>query len=312
MGERMLSIVSPVRDEAENLAALSSAVADALAQTGLPHELILVDDGSRDGSWALIEELARSDNRVRGVRLSRSFGKDAAIMAGVTEAEGEAVIVLDADMQHPPTLLPELIDRWLSGASVVEAVKRNRAGQPVMARLGAGAFNRIFSRFTGVDLTNATDYRLLSRPVVDALLTLPEHRVFFRGTSTWVGFDRERVEFDTVRRGAGRSRWNLRTLTSFAVRNITAFTSAPLHLVTLAGLVFAAFAVVLAVQTLTRWATGGAVEGFTTVILLLLVQGSLFLLGLGIVGEYLARIHDEVKARPRYVIATRTAREPGE
>jgi polyisoprenyl-phosphate glycosyltransferase len=302
----LLSVVSPVRDEGETLADFASQVATAVAEAGLTHELILVDDGSNDGSWAIIGELSAADARVRGLRLSRNFGKDAAIMAGVTDAQGDAVVVLDSDLQHPPALLPELVARWREGASAVEAVKRNRAGQPLTVRLGAGMFNRAFLRFTGVDLTGATDYRLLSRPVVDALLTLPEHRVFFRGTSTWVGFDRARVEFDTEPRRAGETRWSLRSLATFAVRNLTSFSSAPLHLVTLAGMAFAMFALVLGVQTFVRWVAGAAVEGFTTVILLLLVQGSLILIGLGVIGEYLARIHDEVKARPRYVISART------
>jgi polyisoprenyl-phosphate glycosyltransferase len=308
MVERLLvSVVSPVRNEADTLPPFAGEVAAAVATAGLDHELLLVDDGSSDDSWAIIESLAADDDRVRGLRLSRNFGKDAAIMAGVAEARGDAVVVLDADLQHPPSLLPELIARWRAGAPAVEAVKRNRAGQRLSVRLGAAVFNRAFLRFTGVDLTGATDYRLLSRPVVDALLGLPEHRVFFRGTSTWVGFDRARVEFDTEPRRAGRSRWNLRSLATFAVRNLTAFSSAPLHLVTLAGLAFAMFATVLGVQTFVRWMAGAAVEGFTTVILLLLVQGSLILIGLGVIGEYLARIHDEVKARPRYVVAARTA-----
>jgi polyisoprenyl-phosphate glycosyltransferase len=147
---------------------------------------------------------------------------------------------------------------------------------------------------------------LLSRPVVDVLLTLPEHEIFFRGTSTWVGFERAHVEFSTQPRANGASRWTLRNLGRFAIRNITAFTSAPLHVVTLAGVVFAIFATGLDLQTLIRWFIGEAVEGFTTVILLLLIQGSLVLLGLGVIGTYLARIHDEVKARPRFIVDSRT------
>jgi polyisoprenyl-phosphate glycosyltransferase len=142
-------VVSPVRDEVDTLRALASEVATAVADSAMTHELILVDDGSSDESWAIIAELAAADARVRGLRLSRNFGKDAAIMAGMADARGDAVVVLDADLQHPPSLLPELIARWREGASAVEAVKRNRAGQPLTVRLGARLFNRAFLRFTG-------------------------------------------------------------------------------------------------------------------------------------------------------------------
>jgi polyisoprenyl-phosphate glycosyltransferase len=302
----LLSVVSPVRDEEAGLCSFVHEVAEVLASSSVAYELILVDDGSSDGSWKVISDLAVRDEHVRGLSLSRNFGKDAAIMAGIAEAAGDAVVVLDADLQHPPALLEEMIELWQAGAEVVEAVKLNREGQPFPVRVGASAFNRVFRRFTGVDLTGATDYRLLSRRVVDALLTLPEHSVFFRGTSTWVGFERERITFRTGSRAVGASRWSLRSLARFAIRNITSFTSAPLHLVTLAGVLFAVASVILGIQTLFRWVSGAAVEGFTTVILLLLIQGSLVLTGLGVIGEYLARVHDEVKARPRYVVADRT------
>jgi polyisoprenyl-phosphate glycosyltransferase len=302
----LVSVVCPVRDEEAGLNTFVREVSQVLTSTEIAHELILVDDGSTDGSWRAITELASADEHVRGISLSRNFGKDAAIMAGIAEAAGDAVVVLDADLQHPPELLEEMIELWQAGAEVVEAVKLNREGQPFPVRVGAAVFNRVFRRFTGVDLTGATDYRLLSRRVVDALLTLPEHSVFFRGTSSWVGFERERITFRTGSRAVGASRWTLRSLARFATRNITSFTSAPLHLVTLAGVLFAVASVLLGIQTLFRWVSGAAVEGFTTVILLLLIQGSLVLTGLGVIGEYLARVHDEVKARPRYVVADRT------
>jgi polyisoprenyl-phosphate glycosyltransferase len=307
----MLTVVSPVRDEEAGLRTFVEQITEVLARCPVAYELILVDDGSTDGSWKVITELASGDEQVRGLSLSRNFGKDAAIMAGIAEACGDAVAVLDADLQHPPALLVEMIELWQAGAEVVEAVKLNREGQPFTVRVGATAFNRVFRRFTGVDLTGATDYRLLSRPVIDALLSLPEHAVFFRGTSSWVGFDRQRIAFRTDPRAAGSSRWSLRALARFAVRNVTSFSSAPLHVVTLAGVLFAVLSVLLGVQTLVRWMSGDAVEGFTTVILLLLIQGSLILIGLGIIGEYLARVHDEVKARPRYVVAGRTADHRG-
>jgi hypothetical protein len=191
---------------------------------------------------------------------------------------------------------------WQDGFQVVEAVKRNRTGQGLIGRLGGKLFNRAFTGLTQVDLVNATDFRLLSRGALDALLRLPEHSSFFRGTSSWIGFRRTTIEVDIDQREGGASRWTFRSLFRLAVNGLTSFTSAPLHLVTVVGLGFAAFAVLLGAQTLIRWMRGGSVAGFPTVILLLLVLGTCILLGLGVIGEYLARIHEEVRARPRYLV----------
>jgi glycosyltransferase involved in cell wall biosynthesis len=253
---------------------------------------------------------ATVDARVRGVRLSRNFGKEAAVIAGLEHAAGDAVVVIDADLQHPPTAIPAMLERWRDGVHVVEAVKRNRTGQSLGNRVAARLFNLSFTRMTNVDLVNATDFRLLARPAVDALLRLPEHSSFFRGTSTWIGFRRATVEIDVDHREGGESRWTVRSLARLAVNGLTSFTSAPLHLVTLGGLGFAAFSVVLGVQTLVRWVRGGSVAGFPTVILLLLIMGTFVLLGLGIIGEYLARIHEEVRGRPRYLVQERVDPAP--
>jgi glycosyltransferase involved in cell wall biosynthesis len=303
----LVSLVSPVHEEAEGLARFVARIREVLDEIHPTYELVLVDDGSRDASWAAITAEAAADRRVRGIRLSRNFGKEAAVIAGLETARGEAAIVLDSDLQHPPALLPEMLQRWREGAEVVEAVKRTRTGQSLPARAAAATFNRMFSRMTGVDLTGASDYRLLASAPLEALRSLPERALFFRGTSTWIGFDRAQVPFEVDARVAGRSRWSLRSLVGLATDGITSFTAAPLRLVTAAAGLFAVFAVVLGTQTLVRFLRGGAVQGFTTVILLLLVQGTVMLLGLGIIGEYVARIHDEVKGRPRYLVADRTA-----
>jgi polyisoprenyl-phosphate glycosyltransferase len=303
-----ISIVVPLLNEVEVLPDFVSRIRAVLEEAALSHELVLVDDGSSDGTWEGITAAGRADPRVRGISLSRNFGKDAAIFAGLSEAVGDAVMVMDGDLQHPPEILLQLVAAWRAGADVVEGVKRSRPDQPLRVRTGARLFNRLFTRLTSVDLADATDLRLLSRAAADALLSLPEHAVFFRGTSTWIGFDHVQIAFDVEPRPHGATRFNLRSLIRFAIRSLTSFTSAPLHLVTLAGFAFAGFSLVLGTQTLVSWARGDAVEGFTTVILLLLIQGSVVLLGLGIIGEYLARIHDEVKGRPRYIVARRTDR----
>ena len=300
-----LSVVAPVYNEGAGIDRFVRRMAEVLGAAGVEYELVLVDDGSVDDSWPRVVRHALVDQRVRGVQLSRNFGKEAAVIAGLEHAAGDAVVVIDADLQHPPTAIPAMLECWRAGAHVVEAIKRNRTGQSLTGKLAARLFNRTFTRLTRVDLVNATDYRLLARPAVDALLRLPEHSSFFRGTSSWIGFRRATVEIDIDHREGGSSRWTPRSLARLAVNGLTSFTSAPLHLVTLVGLAFAGFSVVLGVQTLVRWMQGGSVAGFPTVILLLLITGTFILIGLGIIGEYLARIHEEVRGRPRYLVQQR-------
>lgn len=297
---RLISVVAPIYNEGPGV----DRFVDRLSETlrGEQFELVLVDDGSADDSWERICKRAIADERVRGIQLSRNFGKEAALLAGLEHAEGDAVVIIDSDLQHPPAAIPAMIRLWQDGFQVVEAVKRNRTGQGLIGRLGGKVFNRAFTGLTQVDLVNATDFRLLSRTALDALLRLPEHSSFFRGTSNWIGFRRTTIEVDIDHREGGASRWTFRSLFRLAVNGLTSFTSAPLHLVTFVGLAFAAFAVLLGAQTLIRWVRGGSVAGFPTVILLLLVMGTFILLGLGVIGEYLARIHEEVRARPRYLV----------
>lgn len=301
-----LSVVSPVHNEGPGLRTFIERATAALESTSETFELVLIDDGSSDDSWEQIVAAHTADQRVRGIRLSRNFGKDPAMVAGLSSARGDAVVIIDSDLQHPPALLPSMVDAWRGGAEVVEAVKRTRAGQPLTGRLASRLFNHTFDRLTGVNLTDATDYRLLSRRAVNALLRLPEHTFFFRGTSSWIGYRRARIEFDVDPRISGASRWRFRTLLRYAINGITSFSSSPLHLVTIAAVLFGLFALALGTQTLIRFAQGEAVTGFTTVIIILLIQGTLILFGLGIVGEYIARIHDEVKHRPRYLISEST------
>ncbi|WP_433791798.1 glycosyltransferase family 2 protein [Actinoplanes sp. CA-252034] len=308
----MISVIAPIYNEGPGVERFTARLTEVLEAASLDYELVLVDDGSADDSWSRIARQALVDPRIRGLRLSRNFGKEAALLAGLEHAAGDAVVIIDSDLQHPPSAIPAMVRRWQEGAQVVEAVKRNRTGQSLGNRLGSKLFNRTFTRFTGVDLVDATDFRLLGRPAVDALRRMPEHSSFFRGTSSWIGFTRATVEIDIDHREGGASRWTVRGLCRLAVNGLTSFTSAPLHMVTLAGFGFAAFAVVLGIQTLVRWMSGASVAGFTTVILLLLVTGTFVLIGLGVIGEYLARIHEEVRGRPRYLIQERAESTVGE
>jgi glycosyltransferase involved in cell wall biosynthesis len=303
----LISVVAPIYNEGPGVDRFVRRMAEVLGEAGLSYELVLVDDGSADDSWDRIVRYALLDDRVRGIQLSRNFGKEPAVLAGLEHAAGDAVVVIDSDLQHPPTAIPAMVQRWREGAHVVEAVKRNRTGQGLIGRFGGRVFNKAFTGLTKVDLVNATDFRLLGRPALDALLRMPEHSSFFRGTSSWIGFRRSTIEVDIDHREGGASRWTFRSLFRLAVNGLTSFTSAPLHLVTIVGLAFAGFAVLLGAQTLIRWMRGGSVAGFPTVILLLLVLGTFILLGLGVIGEYLARIHEEVRRRPRYLVQEKSA-----
>ncbi|QOC23723.1 glycosyltransferase family 2 protein [Wenzhouxiangella sp. AB-CW3] len=306
----LMSIVVPVMNEALGLRDFASELKSCVESLPIDVEVIFSDDGSTDSSWAIIQDLSVKCSLFRGVSLSRNFGKDAAIMAGLNVAAGDAVLVMDADGQHPIELIPEFVTAWLAGeGEIVEARKTSRPGQGLLTRAAAIAFNRLFTLLAGVDMNDATDFRLMSRSVVDVLLAMPERAVFFRGLSAWTGFHSCVIEFDPKPRADfGKSRFSLFALVKVALRSLISFTSTPLHVVTFTGLTFGVFAIALAIQTLAHWMAGDAVEGFTTVILLLLIIGSAIMLALGIIGLYIGQILDEVKSRPKYLIARKTER----
>ena len=227
-------------------------------------------------------------------------------MAGLACAKGDACAVIDCDLQHPPEKLVEMYRLWEQGYQVVGGVKLSRGREGVFHRVAAGIFYSIISRATGIDMRNASDFKLMDREVVEAVLKMPERQFFFRAISSWVGFRSAVVEFQVQERVQGTSKWSIRSLTQYAVTNITSFSSAPLQLVTLSGIVFLIFALALSVQTLVKFLTGDALEGFTTVIMLQLISSSILMLAIGIIGYYVAKIYDEVKGRPRYIVAEET------
>jgi glycosyltransferase involved in cell wall biosynthesis len=300
----LLSVVIPVYREGGHMRTVLAEVSAALVATGCAYEIVLVDDGSPDTTWAEIRTAAPDFATVRAFRLSRNFGKESALCAGLERARGDAVIVMDGDLQHPPALIPQMVCLWRDGsAEIVEAVKTDRGAENLIGKLGAALFYATTSRLSGVDMRGASDFKLLDRRAVDAWLQMDERNVFFRGTVAWLGFRRTQVPFAVAERAGGRSSWSYLRRIKLALTGITAFSAAPLHLVTIAGLLFSGFAVLLAIETLINLLIGNAVSGFTTVILLQLIIGSLLMLGLGVIGEYIARIYEEVKHRPRYLIA---------
>ena len=302
--ERMLlSVVIPIFREAAVLPAFLAAVRTALVQCEMPFELVLVDDGSSDDTWRIITEEAKGASSIRGLRLSRNFGKESALCAGLEHARGHAVILMDGDGQHPPSLLPEMVRMWQSsGADIVEAVKRSRGRESVFGKSAALVFYFLLDKLSGFDFKGASDFKLLNRKAVDAWLKMGERNVFFRGMTAWMGFTTVQIPFEVVPRSGGQSTWSYLKRLKLALTGITSFSSLPLQLVSFVGALFLVFSVVLGLQTLFLQVTGRAVSGFATVILLLLIIGSLLMISLGIIGEYLARIYEEVKGRPRYLV----------
>lgn len=308
----MLSVIIPAYNEQENISAAAAAVSGILDGEGIDFEIVFVDDGSKDGTWERIKSASQADERVRGVRFSRNFGKEGAIFAGLSSARGECAVLIDCDLQHPPELIPQMYRVWESGIQVVEAKKASRGKEGLLYKLFAKSFYRLMKSSSGIDLDGASDFRLLDRKVIDALLELPERLTFFRALSGWVGFSREQIEFDVRPRNAGKTKWNFRKLFVFAVNSISSFTNLPMQIITFVGALFGVFAVVLGIQTLVRYFCGTAADGFTTVILLLLIIGACLMLGIGIIGFYLSKIYEEIKQRPRYIIAERTYKEERE
>lgn len=299
----MLSIVIPAYNEEKMIWKTTEVVSGIMEREKIPFELVFVNDGSRDQTWEMIEKAAEKNTHVTGIRFSRNFGKESAIFAGLANAEGNCIAVMDCDLQHPPETLVEMYRLWEQGYEVVEGVKRSRGKESVLHRASAGMFYKIMSKAVQIDMSRASDFKLMDRKAVEALLSMPERNAFFRALSSWVGYRTTSVEFDVQERTEGESKWSTWSLIKYAVRNIVGFSSAPLQMITVAGVLTLFFAIVLGIQSLVKYFCGHALEGFTTVILLLLIIGSLIMLSLGIIGIYIAKIYEEVKGRPRYFIA---------
>ena len=305
----MLSVILPSYNEEKMIATASGTVTRILDEAGIAHELLFIDDGSRDKTWEEILRAAESNPHVVGVHFSRNFGKEAAMFAGLEQAKGDCCVVIDCDLQHPPEKIVEMYRLWEQGYEVVEGIKEDRGEETGMHKLAANSFYAIISRLTGLDMASSSDFKLLDRKVVDTLNQMPERNVFFRALSFWVGFRKAEVRYRVRERTAGESKWSTRSLIRYAINNIGSFSSAPLHIVTVLGFVMLVIAVVFGVVALVQKVSGAALGGFTTVILLLLFSSSIIMISLGIIGYYIARIYEELKGRPRYIISQICGRE---
>lgn len=305
----MLSVIIPAYNEQENIEKTAETIYKILSENKIDCEIMFVDDGSRDKTWEIISRLSKENSSVRGLKFSRNFGKEGAIFAGLKACVGDAAVVIDCDLQHPPELIPEMVKLWENGAEVVEAVKASRGKESLIYKIFAKSFYRLMKNSADVNLDRASDYKLMDRKVIDALNDMPERLTFFRALSSWVGFNTAQIEFNVAPRNAGTTKWSFKKLAKFAINNITSFTNLPLQIVTGMGVLFLVFALIFGIQTLVNYFNGVSAEGFSTVILLILITGSFLMLGLGVIGYYMAKIYEEIKFRPRYIVSVDTKKD---
>ncbi len=300
----LVSVVAPVLNERDVLDVFHQRVAGALE--GVDWELVLVDDGSTDGTSEVIDRLSEADPRVRGVILSRNFGYQPAMSAGIDHAKGDAVVTIDADLQDPPEVIPELLERWHDGADVVFATRESRDGEGWLKLKTARWFTSLFIRLGGLQIpADAGDFRLLDRRAVTALRAMPERSRFLRGMTAWVGYRQATVPYKRDARYAGDTRYRWGTLIRMSLDALSSFSHVPLQLATLLGFVVSFVAFLGIPYTIVTRLLGFYVEGLSTLLFAVLALGGIQLITLGIIGEYISRIYDEVKRRPLYIVRDR-------
>jgi polyisoprenyl-phosphate glycosyltransferase len=309
----VISVVAPVHNEVGTLVELHRRLTLTLADVDA-YEIVLVDDGSTDGSWATLLELAGRDSRVRLLRLSRNFGHQAALSAGLDAARGDAIVLMDADLQDPPEVIPQLVAKWHEGFDVVYALRGQREGEPWLRLTSIRLFYRLLRRISPTGIPeNAGDFRLLSRRAADAISAMPERARFLRGMTSWIGYRQTGVPYKRDVRYAGDSKYPPRKLIRLALDGITSFSTAPIKLVTTIGFALVLFCFGVLVWTFyVRLFTSHHPQGWTSVIAVVLLLGGVQLVSLGVIGQYVARIFDETKQRPLYLVdeVVENVREP--
>ncbi|MCX7714169.1 MAG: glycosyltransferase family 2 protein [Clostridia bacterium] len=297
-----LSVVIPVYNE-ENISICVETLINVLCDAKIPHEIILVDDGSSSSCKDEIFSLVKQYSNIVCIELSRNFGKENALCAGLDMASGDCCVCMDADMQHPPEVIPKMYDLWRNnGYEVIEGVKTTRGKENTIYRLCTKVFYSAFKKTAHIDLKNASDFRLLDRAAISAWKSMPEKQTFFRGMSSWIGFRRTQVCFDVGERAGGNSKWHISKLIGLAVDAVTSYSAAPLYISAFFGFWFLIFFTGMFIQTICMKAMGYAQSGFSTIIVLQLIIGSILMISVGIIGVYVEKIYNEVKARPRYLV----------
>lgn len=281
----------------------SQVICRILENAAISCELIFVDDGSGDTTWQKILEESEINSTIRGLHFSRNFGKESAIIAGLTKAKGDCCVVIDCDLQHPPEKIVEMYRLWEEGYEIIEGQKSSRGSEGEIHTLAAKTFYSIISSLTGFDMNNASDFKLLDRKAVNVLINMRERNAFFRALSSWIGFKTASVKFDVRDRESGESKWSSYSLIKYALNNIASFSAAPMQIVTVLGVCMLIISLVFGIIAIVQKLSGQALEGFTTVILILLFSSSIIMISLGIIGYYISKIYDEIKGRPKYIIA---------
>lgn len=298
----LLSVVIPAYCEEETVPLAAETISRLLQKADIPSELIFIDDGSKDSTWATILNVSEKFSEVRGIQFSRNFGKESAIFAGLAQSRGDCVVVIDCDLQHPPEKIIEMYEKWLEGYQIVEGVKLSRGKENPLHTFSAKTFYHFIGKATGLDMSKASDFKLLDRRAVDVLLGMQEKDAFFRALSAWIGFTTTQVSFEVQERVAGSSKWSINSLIKYAITNLASFSTAPLQMVTVLGILVFASSLVLGAHTIYQKIQGFALDGFTTVILLQLFLGSILMMCLGIIGYYIAKIYEAIQGRPRFII----------
>ena len=301
----MLSVIVPAYNEELSIEKAYYTISSILNNAVIDNEIIFIDDGSSDSTYEKITSLAEREPNISGLHFSRNFGKEAAISAGLAAAEGDCVVVIDCDLQHPPEKIVEMYKLWQEGFEIVEGVKSTRGKENAVHGFAAKGFYSLISLVVGFDMSNASDFKLLDRKVVDILNKIPEKKGFFRAISFWVGYKKTTVEFEVKERTEGTTKWSPVSLVKYAVSNISAYTTAPMQLVTVLGLIMLFITAVFGVWAFVDKIQGRALEGMTTVILILIFIGSIMMISLGIIGYYVARIYEEIKGRPKYIVSSK-------
>ena len=300
----MLSAVVPIFNEEDGIAELHRRLKAALDSTGMPYEMVLVNDGSRDRSAELLDAVAAADPTVVVVHLSRNFGHQAALAAGLAQARGQAIVVLDADLQDPPEVLPAMLEQWQAGYQIVYGQRIKRRGDPLTKRLLAWMYYRVVRDLASIDLpTDAGDFCLMDRSVLDILNAMPERNRYIRGLRAWVGFRQTSVPFERAERFAGERKYTFRHSLGLALNGIFSLSRAPLQVATWFGVLVSAVSFLLGVWFLVRKLTVGfPVQGWASIVVIVLFLGGVQLITIGLLGEYVGRVYDEVKQRPIYVV----------
>lgn len=299
----MLSVIIPAYNEEKCIKSAYSAIDSLLKENNIEGEFVFIDDGSQDQTYQKIKELADDKENVVGLHFSRNFGKESAISAGLAAASGDCAVVIDCDLQHPPEKIIDMYHLWERGYEIVEGIKKQRGQEKKMHSIGAKIFYSVISRMAGFDMANSSDFKLLDRKVIDVLNKMPE-RGFFRAISYWVGYKKAVVEYDVNERVDGESKWSTKGLIKYAISNISSYSTAPMQIVTALGVIMLAISVVFGVWALIDKIIGRALEGMTTVIIITIFIGSIIMISLGIIGYYIARIYEEIKGRPKYIISS--------